>query len=130
MIASIAVVILELPFPPPRRKDEEDIIELPKTFANIYPTRSPRNPPIDPIINVSDKKIFNTELFLIPKAFNNPISRVRSDTDIYIVFIIPIPAISSEIEAIDPKNEKIEAIDACMVSIIEFAERSVIVSDE
>ena len=108
MIASIAVVILELPFPPPRRNDEEEIIELPKTLAKIYPTRSPRNPPINPIISVSDRKIFNTELFLIPKAFNIPISRVRSDTETYMVFIIPIPAINSEIEAIELRNEKME----------------------
>ena len=63
------------------------------------PKAAPINPPMLPINPDYIKKRENIELFLAPMAFIMPICRVLSSTDVYIVFIIPMPPTTMDIPA-------------------------------
>ena len=64
----------------------------------------PITAPIKPIITDSPRKMVSTVLLFMPNALRMPISRVRSISETIMMFIIPMPATSSEIAAIPPRN--------------------------
>ena len=81
---------------------------------NIIPTTAP----IMPIIVDSVKKSPKIVLFVLPRAFNIPISWVRSTTDVYIVIMIPNAPTISENTAILEIKVEIPPINLVKVFII------------
>ena len=67
-------------------------------------------PPSKPMRAVSVKKIVSIVVLLAPIAFIMPISLVRSITDTVVMFIMPIPATNSEIDATEVRNNWINPI--------------------
>src|SRR5664279_4230389 len=76
----------------------------PIIFDAAIPTKIPITPPV--ILNNIDsaRNCINISRPLPPIAIRSPISLVRSVTDTYIIFMIPIPPTRREIPAIAPSN--------------------------
>ena len=73
-------------------------------FANPIPIPTPIAPPINPSNPDSIKNKSKMSEFFAPTAFIVPISLVLSITEVYIVFMIPIPPTSNEIAAIPTRT--------------------------
>ena len=69
-------------------------------FASATPMATPISPPTKPKNPDSMKNKVKIELFLAPIDFMMPISFVLSRTAVYIVFVIPMPPTTREINAI------------------------------
>lgn len=71
--------------------------KFPKIKDKRYPADIPKIPPI-PVINIdSIKNCHRIEAGFAPMALLIPISRRRSVTDTYIIFITPIPPTNKDI---------------------------------
>ena len=67
------------------------------------PMQTPRTPPTPESTIVSMRNWIVMSLCLAPRARRMPISRVRSVTVASMMFMIPMPPTSSEIDAIVPR---------------------------
>ena len=73
--------------PPPIALDKSGASKC----ANPAPPKKPNNPPVMVRITVSTKNCIIMLNGVAPTAKRIPISCVRSETEIYIMFITPIP---------------------------------------
>ena len=64
------------------------------------PSRIPATPPVSEMIVVSIRNCRTTSFWRAPMARRTPISRVRSSTLASMMFMMPMPPTSSEIDAI------------------------------
>jgi hypothetical protein len=60
--------------------------------------------PSKPMITDSHRNMVSIVLLFMPKALRMPISRVRSISETIVMFIMPMPATSSEMAAMPAKN--------------------------
>ena len=60
--------------------------------------------PIKPMMTDSPRNMVSTVLLFMPNALSMPISRVRSIKDTIMMFMMPMPATSSEMAAMPPRN--------------------------
>ena len=80
---------------------------------NPTPSNTPMIPPVTDKRIASMRNWFRMSMPLAPTLIRRPISRVRSVTDTYIMFIIPIPPTSKEMPATLPSK-------MVMVDMVEF----------
>ena len=74
------------------------------TFVAAMPKQTPIIPP-ETLINIASVRNCNKiSLLRAPTAMRSPISFVRSFTETYIMFIIPIPPMRSEMHATATKR--------------------------
>lgn len=79
-------------------------IKEPITELIRYPKPIPINPPTTLNMVDSIRNCIRISIPLPPIDIRRPISRVRSVTDTYMIFMIPIPPTRREIPAIAPKR--------------------------
>ena len=79
-------------------------VKCPTSFALITPNARPAMPPRIAMTTLSTRNCGNTSEPRAPMAMRMPISRVLSVTDTSMMFMMPMPPTSSEIEAIAASN--------------------------
>src|ERR1700761_686682 len=88
--------------------DSDTIVGQPRvsvtTCVDTKPSKTPMTPPVTLISTASIRNCINISLPRAPIDIRNPISLVRSVTDTYMIFMMPIPPITSEIPATTVSN--------------------------
>ena len=103
-------------------EDEETLTAQPakkviKTDIPV-PNKIPATPPMNDINIASIRNCTIMSLLFAPIALRKPISRVRSDTETSIMFIMPIPPTKSDMAAIDPNNNDMVLVVASSVFLM------------
>ena len=81
------------------------------------PTAMPMNPPTRHKVTASSRNCSRIAIGVAPTALRRPISRVRSDTDTSMMFMMPMPPTSSEMPTMPPAIAVMPAASALNCSM-------------
>jgi hypothetical protein len=116
--SGVSMGVMAVPWPSPKGPPPWNTTAT--TFANPQPKPMPMAAPMIPIMADSKRNMESTVLLFIPKALSIPISRVRSIKETIIMFIMPMPATSSDMAPMPPRNSVIVANIVFINSTIAF----------